>query len=1234
MANRSPIEQVVQGWTKRAQQAQKAGIPFSTVKQIAKPDIQKVLAGGSGMSNLQANLAIASATKGGAIVAPPKRGTGFFDIIGNIPSDFGDVIHGLVPWNLAKGLYNEGQAIRHAVDTGETSIKTGEIRNIGDAIRQISEVPGIRLVPGVHTLGGLTTSEGRKELERHPLMTAIDVGIPAGKATKLALAGKEVTPGSALEAASQGHLIRAASRATGVSRKAGELAKVIGTSSDIREGIARPYAQTQRRYSAALSKIQEEKIRQHFDGLTPEQTVELVDAAKYYHPDSLDILPEMKVKVEEIRPLLNEFSEKNILEIAGVGEGSGPPTVRIPRGDGTDAIYSPDSLVARTYKRKVLTETIVSKRREQVANARASLEAAETKVVERSSKPRRFMEPIEQHELRSPGETSAQSILNAAAPLIESFRELNPAQVYQQIPAAVTKTNARGIRMALRKLAWKNVSTTEEGLFGKFADALNEGKYRDASKYLRQIKHVLNYSSLEGIPSIQRIKAYVEELTPELLRLRSREGAYAAATRMVERKQAQLTRAESKLSATEEVLSQRSNKFTEALLNNPEARFIPLVERMVREGAMDIARRYLVGEGLENAVVQIRNSTSFQDFKKAFEGIDGEPIKAAEKAFEEMVTEVKRSWLELAEQGYDPLWVHNTPINRLEYGLGTVRPLPDHLYTPGVWRDRVLSFAPGVQSVGVAITEAARQLLQNEATKEFITTHVMPFTSKMSDLKAEYFEKMTGQKIDPLSSLPAEVEKAINKDYSPFDPSAYFEAYKGRIGKDETLMLPKHIDRSLKLLLEKDHLPIKGFYNRSMGMYKMAVLTGPRHVAHVAFGGLAFMLGREPRAIFRLKDAYDIWKRGEMDPRLSKGIDFHSTDQIVNIAIGKQLGKWWKEIPGDAVKRLGRFEEAISDMYRIATQLSHEKRGFSVEEAIRQANKTLVDIDGMTPVERVILKQVFPFYTFTSHLLRYVLTYPADHPLRTAILSRLAQQELDEWNTGLPESMMNLLWIGKPDEEGNVKAVDIKSTNPFRSLENIFTLAGFTTSLNPYAQSILSASGVNTLQAVPELYPEVSYNPQTGSLQAKRTDVVPKIIGTFVPVSGAIDHFIGASSRMRRLKKSNPDAYRSFLFSQLNLPFTPYLGQPGTAAKKNIKKEVARTELNRLDIAQKAASAAIRSGDTSGLSNFETVPYYGEFVPPELIEQLLNSPGLSNLPKEISPRAVIPSGMRRKARRG
>lgn len=1237
MAQQSPLAAVVAGWSKRANAAQQVGVPFDLVKQIAKPDIQRVMRGGTGMTNTQANLALASATRNQAIIQPPKRKTGPLNIIGNIPSDFGDVIHGLLPWNIVKAGYREGQQAVKEFQTKETPFH--DLHNPGDVIRAVSEQPIVRFIPGIHTLGGLTTSEGRKELERHPLMTAIDVGIPAGKFAKLGTAGTVATEGSrlgetgALEALQGGHLLKAGSRYSGLSDTLKTLAEKGGVSTDIREGISRPYAQIQRQYTSHLSKLQQDRIKTNFEGMNPDQVIKLTEDAKYFHPNDPSITPEHKAKIEQIRPLLEEFGDKDILEVVGAipDETSTPPTVRIPLPNGRDAIYSPDSIVAKDYSKLNNTASRVTKWEEKLSTAQDKLSEAQAKLESRKSKPIRFMESPESHAARPSTETSSAAILNAAAPLIESFRELNPAEVYQQIPEAVTKTNARGIRMGLRKLAWKNVSTTEEGLFGKFADAMTAGKYRDASKLLRQINHVLNYTSFDGIGSIERMRAYITQLQPELYNLRSREGAYNAATRLVSRAENRVAKVEASLNSTKEILDSRQNKFTKSLLTNPEARYIPLVERAIRQGAVDIARQYVTEQGFNNAVNQIRNATSFEDFKNAFRDEDGVINPKANQLFDDLITDAKSSWLDMRAQGFDPLWIHNTPVERLEFGLGTVRALPDKLRTPGVLKEKVTSFSPHVQSVAVGITEAARQLLSAKATEHFINEFVIPLTKKVRDLKKEYFPQLADSEIPTYSSLPGEVQKAINKDWVPFDPKAYMEPSKVRLGHDEELMLPKHISKALDMMLTKDRLPVHGLYNRTMGIYKLAVLTGPRHVAHVAFGGLAMILGREPGAVLRLKDALDTWKAGDIDPRLSRGIDFHSTDEIANIAIGKQLGKWYKEIPGNIVKRVGRFEEAISDMYRIAVKLSAEKRGLNIDEAIQQANKVLVDIDGMTPVERVILKQVFPFYTFTSHLLRYVLSYPADYPLRAAILTRLAQQQQEEWNTGLPESMMNLLWLGKPSSAGEAKAIDIKSTNPFRSLENIFTLAGFTSSLNPFAQSILSASGINTLQAVPELYPEVSYDPTTGSLQAKRTDVVPKILGSFIPVSGAIDHFLGISKNMRDLKQSNPDAYRSFLFSQLNLPFTPYLGLPGTPAKKNIKTTIAHTELNRYEAATKAVASALRTGDTSELSRFTDVPLYSQYVTPELIRKLLAS---INTPSSISPRAVITPPKTRSGRTG
>ena len=55
-----------------------------------------------------------------------------------------------------------------------------------------------------------------------------------------------------------------------------------------------------------------------------------------------------------------------------------------------------------------------------------------------------------------------------------------------------------------------------------------------------------------------------------------------------------------------------------------------------------------------------------------------------------------------------------------------------------------------------------------------------------------------------------------------------------------------------------------------------------------------------------------------------------------------------------------------------------------------------------------------PFYGWTKHIIKYVLTYPTDHPYRTQFLSVLATQNSDGFSSGLDQRMQLLFFLGSP----------------------------------------------------------------------------------------------------------------------------------------------------------------------------------------------------------------------------
>jgi hypothetical protein len=194
---KTPLETVVENWGRRIGQAQTAGIPVSAYRELGKRDIENVMKGGTPLPELQANLGIASAAMGRPIIPTPKERSGPGQILGNVAGDIGGIVRGFIP-----GLV---RYVHHLPSEATTSIqaligneaarqKIGWEQHgpsaFGPAARNVARLPLFQVLPVVHTLGGLTSSEGRKELERHPVGTLLDVLPAASEISKVATLGR------------------------------------------------------------------------------------------------------------------------------------------------------------------------------------------------------------------------------------------------------------------------------------------------------------------------------------------------------------------------------------------------------------------------------------------------------------------------------------------------------------------------------------------------------------------------------------------------------------------------------------------------------------------------------------------------------------------------------------------------------------------------------------------------------------------------------------------------------------------------------------------------------------------------------------------------------------------------------------------------------------------------------------------------------------------------------------
>ncbi len=720
----------------------------------------------------------------------------------------------------------------------------------------------------------------------------------------------------------------------------------------------------------------------------------------------------------------------------------------------------------------------------------------------------------------------------------------------------------------------------------------------------------------------------------------------------------QLTKATQSLRAARTAYDKAMQAYAKAQITEyPEEWNQGMVEH-VRKGAEGMAKDLYQGKRLDEAVQSIKSSVWSTDFVRLF----------GEEKYAALVNDAIKWWHQMAQDGAYPLWTHKVDptVYRhiLEPSLGSV----DKPRTPPAFQKREtgLYFGDTIFDVAVSLTASQMEVMRQQFAARYINDFILPHTLDKASKTKEYIDALTATHLKSPNAVLASASQLVKENFEDFNPGDY-GLRKSHFGHqlDNAVLIDKDMAKTLHAMMDQTSFKQIGghWIMRGTSLYKFSVLTGPRHLAHVGFGGMAFMMLREPLAPLQFLKAARILKgtASAEDHGLAHGMLSGLKQKVYQIGphhtwqaqgIGPHYA--WNHAAGDRIgedlatdyihqakqkgvaaaefipNKLAQLEETIIAMYKVSTYLSAKGRGLAHDAALETAHKVFVDVNGMSLMERTAIKQIFPFYAFTRHLFRYLFTYPVDYPLRASIISQFAEGEQADWNSGLPRSYMSLLWLGQPDKNGNIAAVDLKNTNPFRSFANDFSFAGFFSSLSPFLTGPLAAIGVDTLSGTTQLYPGTTYNPQTGSLQATPPPGgLISLAESFVPQVGLLDHFLQLTNSTRMLARFSPLSYRKQLYNMLNVPFVPEV--------INVPYQQEITEMRRFRAAQAAVALVEKNPSAQNIAKmmeWNTVPFNNELIPPSIlgayykrIQQALVAAGKGY----IAPKAVVLPPPRRPA---
>jgi hypothetical protein len=677
----------------------------------------------------------------------------------------------------------------------------------------------------------------------------------------------------------------------------------------------------------------------------------------------------------------------------------------------------------------------------------------------------------------------------------------------------------------------------------------------------------------------------------------------------------------------------------------PPARFDDLIRR---EAGVKIGAA-VVGEGGRRGLTPETLASTVDALAANLYSVAGDAfgdVGWLESQVRQLRSEARRSWQDLAARGLDPKYVHRvTPeaANR----MANPRVLDNPSLSPSQIRQRLWDPSPSVSNLAISLQHQAFEFLNAEASRRFATEAGQWFGVSGLELEKRYLAaaKIAHER-NPSITRDAHLRQLIDRDWATYDPAKFLRG-KGEkprsINAANQTYIPRVVASTLDRLrpiapssIEQSIAPVMNVFRTSL-----LPLSLRWHLYNILGGAVMMMAGAGPSAFRYLSQAKalatdggralgEVEVKGSAMPpggHMRQAQEWFQSARLHDptgmkiahqLAAGNTLGRIMAKMRdnptvgrvsdamGRGVQKSYDFNQYVDNMYRSMAYLSGEakaiKRGMTEDQAIAAGMSLSRDIlqswDRLTPLERSTMRLVAPFYGWLSHLLRFtVKNFPHDHPWRLGIMARVAETEMSDYATGLPSRLASLFTPFGMDADGNVTAIALDGANPFRDIANYALLAGFltgqeggnlsavTSNLNPLLAAPLKAAGLDVTKGLPELYPELDYDPMTGSLRLTPSQSFPMALLTSVlPPARALDMLSGRNVEFRQMMVDNPDAARNMLLSSVGLP--------GVVKQYNQPEELIKSETRRYEDMMDVRSEALSTGDLGLMDKYPTLRAY------------------------------------------
>lgn len=1098
---------------------------------LLRYELGKVARGSDPLTDKERVKAATAAQTGEAVTSTPDRNP--LNVPVNIYKDLTDIVASVpkIP----------GALIEEVRDLPKIPERIAEAQASGaNIVEAVAQAPGVRMLPGAYTVGNLAGGgEGINEAVTHPLMTFLDV-LPAAKAAGL---------GEKIGATALGSRASATKQALGAelrSTRVGQLAQSLwGTQSRTMSVHANTISHQVR---MALDPKFDLSITQHLDDgiakeatgwaqrwqdqVTPERARELTDIAQdprwveqITDPAEMQMLRDYSDIMERVSQQAVDTGLLAQVELGGVME------------------YVTPAQAQKITTRRVKLDTM--RRFAQVRGLIGSSPDAATLAQVWTEQVRPF-------------------VLNDGVKIAERDRLL------------------RGLRTAMQDAGYRAPKVTK--LTGKNVQAMID-----------------QFDNWTGDP-------LPRELTAQQLRARDKW-----------------------LIETSKMTPARAERFASQVAER-EASFTPgrwksFVDEQVRQRAkgVEAVATDLPPELVESYLANGRWS---------------EMVRAGlidPKELSTWVREANETMNELRAAGHEPLFVHRVRPGAA-HSINNPAPLrgldQKRMGNPSQVKERAFDSGAYVHDLGVSLSHQALEWVNRRAATTFLrdflrTTPlegetVAPFARSYDDLVRQYAGVgRARQGLDPFADPVEAINRRIGKEWVRFDPKQLPADVRAELGFTKNFpeadlpYVPKPLMKNLEWLIKPPDLG--KVVDVPMTAFRTSVVAlSPRAQVNNVVGGFIMLQARTGPGIWtKFQPAFEMMRRihaGEAVDDISATFrnTFGSTarelldmnDQSrIQFAAGSKMAELWSQFEDSKPRKAGRalVEKSLGlnaffdDLYRTTAYLyEYDKaltKGMTREAAQAAgetlARKTLMSWDSMTPFERTIMRSIFPFYNFAGHLIRYVYRYPADHPLRAAVISTIARNELEDLGTGLPQTFLNSFFLGDPDERGHVTVANIGGMNPFRDAATYMTLAGFLSGVNPIFQTVLNLAGVEPSRPGTNLYPNLRYDPETGRLSEASPNPLTTLLTNTIPQAGVLTGLLDRSSEMQELFRFDPATGMRFLATTAGVPIL--------WRDLEVNQEQFKAELRRDEAMQRVLSDALRSGDWTTAAQYEQLrPVLGQ----------------------------------------